>query len=132
MCSIAWGSAEELEFAEFEALIIDDEGLDELLGFFDGINPTTLRWDRLMSLQLLLTAYINTFGYDYQRSDDAWFDRVVDQIGHDEVVSALRVWIAKLGLGEDRGTKELLAALARRSTSEGSASVATASVVSNS
>jgi hypothetical protein len=44
----------------------------------------------------------------------------------------LRVWIAKLGLGEDRGTKELLAALARRSTSEGSASAATASVASNS
>jgi len=118
MCSLAWGSVDELEFAQFEELIIGDEGLDELLGFFDGIQPTTLRWDRLISLQLLLMAYINTFGYDYQRSDQAWFDRVVGQIRHDEVVDALRVWVAKLGLGGDRGTKELLVALARRLTSE--------------
>lgn len=114
LCSLAWGSADELEFTEFEATIVSDDGLDELLEFFDGINPTTLRWDRLISLQLLLMAYINTFGYDYQRSDQVWFDRVVDQIGHLEVVDALRTWVAKLGLGEDRGTKELLAALTRR------------------
>jgi hypothetical protein len=116
MCSLAWGSADELEFAQFEELISGDEGLDELLEFFDGIEPNTLRWDRLISLQLLLMAYINTFGYDYQRSDQAWFDHVVRQIGHDEVVDALRVWVAKLGLGEDRGTKELLMALGRRLT----------------
>ncbi|MBW8060375.1 MAG: hypothetical protein FVQ78_08630 [Solirubrobacterales bacterium] len=114
MCSLAWASGDEIEFAEFEALVASDDGLDELLEFFDGIEPAQLRWDRLISLQLLLMAFINTFGYEYQRSDAAWFDLVVDHVRHDEIVNALRAWIPKLGLGEDQGTKELDSALARR------------------
>jgi hypothetical protein len=116
MCSRAWGLSDEIEFTNFEALVANDAELDELLEFFDGIEPTQLRWDRLMSLQLLLMAFINTFGYEYQGSDAAWFDRVVDQVHHDEIVSSLRAWIPKLGLGEDQGTKDLDAALARRLT----------------
>jgi len=113
MCGLAWGSAEELEFTAFEKLVVSTEDLNELFEFFEGIKPGQLRWDRLMSLHLLLMAFINTFGYDFQRSDARWFDQVIEKIDHREVVEALRIWIPKLGLGEDKGTKELVAALDR-------------------
>jgi hypothetical protein len=113
LCTLAWNSAEELEFDQFEKLVVRDPGLDELLEFFDGIEPGQLRWDRLICLQLLLMAFINSYGYDYQRSTAGFFDQVVREIHHEQVVDSLRAWIPKLGLGEDSGSKELLAALAR-------------------
>ena len=115
LCARAWGDSEELEFDHFEGLVVGDAGLDELFEFFDGIEPGQLRWDRVICLQLLLMAFINTFGYDFQKSKPAFFDQVVLQVHQVEIVRSLEAWIPKLGLGEDQGTKELLAALGRRS-----------------
>lgn len=114
LCSYAWESKDEIEFTEFEELLASSTELDELLEFFDGLEPSQLRWDRLMALQLLLMAFINTFGYEYQRSDESWLDDVVGHIGHVEVIDAMRAWIPKLGLGHDEGTKQVCDALNRR------------------
>lgn len=114
LCSEAWEDAEEIEFSQLESRIVASDVFDDLLCYFDGLEPELLKWDRLMSLQLLLMAFINTFGYEYQRSDRGHFDEVVDAIAHVEVVDAMRFWIPKLGLGEDRGSKDLLGALGRR------------------
>jgi hypothetical protein len=113
LCALAWGPAQELEFDQLEMTIVQGPGLDELLEFFDGVEPSQLRWDRLICLQVLLMAFINSYGYDYQRSSADFFDRVVSEIHHKQVVDSLKAWIPKLGLGEDPGSKELLAALAR-------------------
>jgi len=114
LCIRAWGTDDELHFDQFEAVIVGEADLDELLFFFDGIEPSQLRWDRLICLQLLLMAYITTFGYDFQKSEAAFFDQVVAEIDHLEVARALERWIPKLGLGTDDGTVELLKALRRR------------------
>jgi hypothetical protein len=114
LCSTSWAESEELDFSDFESALVTSDGLDELLEFFDGIQQGELRWDRLMSLQLFLMAFINTFGYEYQRSDAGWFDRVVSEIAHIEVVEALHRWIPKLGLGNDHGSKDLNRAVTRR------------------
>jgi hypothetical protein len=119
MCAAAWESKDELEFADFEQLIIDDDELDDLLEFFDGIKPGQLRWDRLMALRLLLMAFVNSFGYQYQKSDDSWFDRVANQISHVEVAEACQAWLPKLGLENDRGAQQLRGALGRRVTDHG-------------
>ena len=114
LCSVVWGSREEIEFSEFEELVIDGPGLDDLLEFFDGLKPAQLRWDRLMVLRLFLMAFINTFGHDYQASDDESFDDVLGQIHHVEIVKTLQPWIQKLGLGRDPGTERLAKAVERR------------------
>ena len=71
-----------------------------------------------MALWLLLMAFINTFGYKSQFSEDVWFDKVAEQIGHVEVAKKLLNWLPKLGLDSDPGAKKIQEALRRRLLSE--------------
>jgi hypothetical protein len=97
-----------------ELLLAGEHELKNVLAFFDGMEPGLLRWDRLMAFQLLLMAFINTFGYDMQKSDQDWFDRVARQIERPQVASNLQHWLPKLGLGTGSVGKVLSSTLARR------------------
>jgi hypothetical protein len=112
MCSVAWTEGQELDFAEFEQLLVSGDELTEVLSFFDGMRPGDLRWDRLVALQLLLMAFINTFGYAFQESDDDWFRKVAGQIQQAAVARNLLAWLPKLGLAGDPEAERLTRVLA--------------------
>jgi hypothetical protein len=81
---------------------------DELLAFFDGVRPDDRdasgrqrrRWDRLVTLHLLVLAFIATCGYRWQGNH---LDPEVDQAVHmllypEDVATQLDRWARELGL----------------------------------
>src|SRR5215218_1723984 len=111
------------------ALTISDAdyraALEAVLRFFDGLDPddrTRLRWDRLVAFQLVLMAFIETFGYpEIHRSEKKWFHAVAGRM-RPEVATNLLDWLPKLGIrnhplrfGRDPGGRLAIAALKRRS-----------------
>lgn len=89
-----------LDLSAFEGLLGTQHDLDEVLRFFDGLDPenaTRLRWDRLVAFQLVLMAFIETFGYEIHRTDQMWFDRVAKRMRR-ETATNLLDWLPKLGI----------------------------------
>ncbi len=89
----------------FEDLLESDHQLDEVLRFFDGLDPddsTRLRWDRLVAFHIVLMAFIETFGYEIHKTETRWFEAVASRM-RPEVASNLLGWLPKLGIGERHG-----------------------------
>jgi hypothetical protein len=114
-----------------EQLLADERELGAVLAFFDGMEPGPLRWDRLMAFQLVLMAFINTFGYDMQKSDQDRFDRVAGQIQRPPVAANTQRSLPRLGLGADPVGEMLSSTLARRAAAEHQDREATAAKMSD-
>lgn len=59
-------------FEEYKnSAIVDVERYEIMCRFVDGISPIEkrLRWDRLVAMYIYLVAFLNEFGYDYQKVD---------------------------------------------------------------
>ncbi len=93
--------------ALLESPELDVPELDEVLGFFDGLKPDgdrtpdgeqRYRWDRLVALHLLVLAFLDTMGYDWQRPSDAELDRAIEQLHEPMVASRLLEAFPRLGL----------------------------------
>ena len=56
-----------IKFDNFVSIIQKNNDIEPVLEYFDGLSKDEdrLRWDRLIVLHLLLTAFINKFGYDH-------------------------------------------------------------------
>jgi hypothetical protein len=61
-----------------------------------------LRWDRLVTVHLLLLAFVNSFGYDMQESTPQQFIDVARQANNALVLRNLHSWLPKLGLQQNR------------------------------
>ena len=112
MCASMYDGERELRFGEFEDAV-PMEGTKDALVFFDGLAPDTFRWERLAAFRLLLIGFINTFGYEHQRSPQAHLDAVARNIRTASVADNLRMWLPKLGLGDDLQAQRVEAALAK-------------------
>jgi hypothetical protein len=101
---------------------------DPVLKFLDRINPGEgrPRWDRLVSLHLVLLAFANRFGYKPQRAEESDFLAVARRIRQPQIYVNLAEWMKLLGLnGEERGVSPMLAALADAASERGFALRAT-------
>jgi hypothetical protein len=101
-CTPAGDGEGLVDIRAFEDLIAEEDKLEELLRFFDGLNPDDLdrlRWDRLVAFQLVLMAFIETFGYEIHKTDQKWFDAVARRM-RPEVATNLMDWLPKLGIGK--------------------------------
>ena len=74
-------------------------------------NEDRLRWDRLLVIDLLIMAFLNTFGYAVQRSTQNDFRTVVQKIRHPKILDNLQRWLSKLGLAEHAGAGLILKAM---------------------
>jgi hypothetical protein len=94
----------------------DQEAIDRLLKssdyqfiyrFFDGLKKEEgrLRWDRLVVLDLLIMAFLNSFGYDIQQSSQEDFKTVVKHVKHGKILRNLDGWLSKLGLEKEPSAK---------------------------
>ena len=104
---------------------IDQEGVHEVLKtrdyqsiykFLDGLKKGEgrLRWDRLLVLDLLVMAFLNSFGYEIQRSAPEDFSKVVENVEHEQVLCNLNRWLWKLGLAEQPGAASVRKAIDSR------------------
>ncbi len=94
---------------DFDGLLKTDSPISGVLHYFDGLtrDEPRFRWDRLVAFHLLIMAFINTFGYKRQHSDQRNFVDVANQIRNPEVLKNLVAWLPKLDLGNDREAKKI-------------------------
>lgn len=81
-----------------------DHELDEVFKFFDGLDPddkSRPRWDRIVAFQLVLMAFIETFGYEIHKTEQKWFNGVASRM-RPQVATNLLDWLPKLGIGTPR------------------------------
>ncbi len=95
-----------ISIEEFRERLTSADGqrhLMPLLTFFDGLCATEnrLRWDRVIVLHLLLMAFINTFGYDMQKSSTQQFLRIARSARHQKVIENCVKRIPELGLEKE-------------------------------
>ena len=99
----------------FNTRLDEDGPFAEVLAFFDGLRPDEdrLRWDRVVALHLVVTAFVNRVGYDIQRSDSGRFLRIASRLRTREVAQNLADALPRLGLVDESGGSEISAALTR-------------------
>jgi hypothetical protein len=105
-----------VDLKALEDLLETEHDLEEVLRFFDGLDPddpARLRWDRLVAFQLVLMAFIETFGYEIHKTDQPWFDGIAKRMRR-ETATNLLDWLPKLGLERRRGLRRRLDPGARR------------------
>ncbi len=103
MCSSVWKEDAEVlvDLRALEDVLAATHELDTVLRFFDGLDPedeSRLRWDRMVSFQLVLMAFIDTFGYEIHETEQRWYDAVTGRMRR-EVATNLLDWLPKLGIG---------------------------------
>lgn len=107
MCASLWKDNGEglQDLSALEDTLATEHELEPVLVFFDGLDPddaSRLRWDRLAAFQVLLMAFIETFGYEIHKSEERWFDAVAGRMRR-EVATNLLDWLPKLGIeGDER------------------------------
>lgn len=89
-----------ISFENFKSGPFSNGDIEQVLKFFDGLSKSEerLRWDRLVALHLLLMAFLNKFGYDWQKSNSSNFKTIVDHINNKIVLNNLIKWIDKYHL----------------------------------
>lgn len=66
-------NSEIISYAEYKSNLLNHyDQLIELYRFIDGINPSEIRmrWDRLQLMHLTLILFLNSYGYDFQQTND--------------------------------------------------------------
>jgi hypothetical protein len=85
---------------ELRALMGKEEWLDSTLNFFNGLRAdenNRYRWDRLVALHLILLAFIEDFGHEFQRPTAKTIEDVAREFRNPEVPRNLINWLPKLG-----------------------------------
>lgn len=111
-CDICLRNGNFVSIEEFSGLLNSTSGLDIALRYFDGLtrDEPRLRWDRLVAFHLLIMAFINSFGYKRQYSNQEQFFLVAQQMRNQKVLENLVVWLPRHDLGHDPEAKKIIRA----------------------
>jgi len=111
-CALSICSGNFLTIDQFSELLDNDSRLKPVFCYFDGLtgNEARLRWDRLVAFHLLLMAFINSFGYERQHSDDEHFIQTAKQIRNVQILQNLVAWLPRHDLAHDREAKRIISA----------------------
>ena len=79
-----------LRHEELRSVLLNTSGFDIVFRFFDGLkqHEPPVRWDRLVTVHLLLQAFVNSFGYDMQKSTAEQFLDVASKVNNVQVLRA--------------------------------------------
>lgn len=102
-----------LDHEELRSALSSTSGFDAVFRFFDGLkrDERRSRWDRLVTIHLLLMAFVNNFGYDMQESTRQQFVEVASQANSVEVLRNLDSWLPRLGLANNRPAHSITMAI---------------------
>ena len=116
ICDSCTTDGDVMSLSEFQTRISNCKGEDplrQLLDFFDGlcVDEKRLRWDRTVAFHLLIMAFINTFGYDMQKSTAQQFTDIAKSAKHQNVLNNLNTWLGKLGLENEKEVDHIYTAV---------------------
>jgi hypothetical protein len=84
-----------------------------MIDFLNGTNPdeARLRWDRLQAFHYVLIMFLNSYGYDFQHTDEQKMLKLLaNQPRKNKVVDNLKTMIARMHLNRQREMKKILKA----------------------
>lgn len=104
ICDSCMKEGKFLGHEKLRAALLNNPDFKVAFRFFDGLKKSELRlrWDRLVTVHLLLLAFVNSFGYDMQESTPQQFIDVARQANNALVLRNLHSWLPKLGLQQNR------------------------------
>ena len=84
--------------------------VEPVFEFFRGLSVAEdrLRWDRLVSLHLLLAAFINSIGYPEHRTSREKLSRIARHVQNKNILKNLAAWLPRHGLDKDPYSKQLI------------------------
>lgn len=105
-----------IQFSEFKE--DNNQILQEILpiaDFISGMSPSEdrLRWDRLQALHFILMIFLNSYGYDFQYTDEEKISEIASRTRPSKVVPNLRNLLNRFGLGNDKEVKKTLDSIER-------------------
>jgi hypothetical protein len=90
------------------------KSMDGLCKFIDGVEPSEdrLRWNRVYSLHLVLIAFLNNYGYDFQKTSEAQVKEIVSFMklsnGYETVLKNLKDLLEKHMLQKNIEVKKII------------------------
>jgi len=118
VCDACWIREEEGQYRfvsldELRDRMGTQNVLDSVLDFFNDLHADEdrYRWDRFVALHLILLAFINDFGHQFQRATDTHMKDVADEFKTLRVPQNLLNWLPKLGLAEQGNVNKVQEAL---------------------
>ncbi|MEZ4772517.1 MAG: hypothetical protein R3D00_04980 [Bacteroidia bacterium] len=100
-----------IPYPEFKARIEGNiDHYKRLCEFIDGVNPdeNRRRWDRLYLLQLLIMSFINSYGYDFQFSSAAIFDKQIERAKKYDIFPNAIMMLERYKLEKEENVKRLI------------------------
>ncbi len=116
LSSVDVPEGEPLTFEFFVENIVGAAKYDALFEFFAGFGEasTPLRWDRIIVIELLLMAFLDTAGFaEFHKSGAQDFENTLNQLATPSVRTSVQWWIPALELPADEGMTKLNSALSR-------------------
>jgi hypothetical protein len=109
VCDSCWIDNRFMSIEEFQNNLKKKNSFKPVLEYFDGLcmEESRFRWDRLVAFHLILMAFINSIGYDMQKTSKEQLSEVANRIRNKEIAFNLAVWFTKLSLGKDKETKKI-------------------------
>lgn len=113
ICELVWEEGRMQTHGHFRTLLKETDELNQVCRFMDGIRSGEhrYRWDRLVTIHLLVLLFQNEFGYPTRITGEAGLVDVAKLIRHKRIVDNLVEWLPKLGLDKSDKGKEFRRAL---------------------
>lgn len=107
---LCWQNNDFISHEQFTDKIKKENDFDTVLRFFDGLkhDENRLRWDRIVTIHLIVVSFINKFGYPPQRTTENQIELILSKLVNVQIINNLLKWIPKLGLSKDNEMKTLL------------------------
>ncbi len=110
VCDFCMRDGKFLGHDDLQSILLSNPDFHNVYRFFDGLQKgeRRFRWDRLVTVHLLLLAFINNFGYDMQASSFQQFKEVALQAQNAKILRNLALWLPKLGLQQNKPANLIL------------------------
>jgi hypothetical protein len=98
-----------LSLRESERRLRTDQDMECVVRFVEGvgIDDAGFRWDRLVATHLVAAAFVNAYGYPFQKISAAQLQAIAGRINHDLVRQNLAADVQRFGLADKDGAVEL-------------------------
>ncbi len=100
-----------ISYSEFTNKISEySNTLHQIYLFLDGISPNEdrPRWDRLQAFHIILIAFINSFGYDFQYTSQEKMKNIFAKPRKNRFINNLIVIIERINLDRQKGIKKTI------------------------
>lgn len=101
-----------LSYSEFKKKVEEKE-LSHLISYFSGIsvNHTCLRWQVLNSFHFILMAFLNDYGYDFQKTSKRKFSDLAQSLPPNRLVKNACVLVERACLNTNKELRRTMSAL---------------------